>query len=381
MKACYYTTAWRGGEGWYAFALAQALAEAGVDLCFIAAPVQPADREAHHANIDRRVLLAGTGGKGSTSYRAIMNLYRLVHSTVVLLWARLTARTFLVTHPAWLVVTFIQFCLLRLVGARIVYIVHDAKPHAWSFPERFRRLEEWLLLQTYRMSAHIIVLTKSARTDLIGHFGIAPDKIDVVPHGAFPSGNPGPMPGSGKLLVFGMLRRNKRIKETIEAVLALGDDLPEVKLIIAGSPHADDRAYWDECAALVASKPGRFITEIGFVEEARVSELFDMSDAILLPYEDFSSQSGVAVLASMSRRPIMSTGAGGIGELVDEGLANEAIELPVTSDSIRSAILNFYGRPVDEWQKITDLSASSIADFLSWSRIAHRVDEIMRQGA
>lgn len=376
MKACYYTTAWRGGEGWYAFALAQALAEAGVELCFIAAPVQPADREARHPNIDRRLLMAGTGGKGSTVYRAIMNLYRVVHSTVVLLWARLTARTFLVTHPAWLLVTFIQFCLLRLVGARIVYIVHDARPHAWSFPERFRRLEEWLLLQTYLMSAHLIVLTKSARADLIGHFGIAPDKVDVVPHGAFPSGDPGPMPGSGRLLVFGMLRRNKRIKETIEAVLALGDTLPDVKLIIAGSPHADDKAYWDECAALVARRPDRFITEIGFVEEARVTELFGMSDAILLPYEEFSSQSGVAVLASLARRPIMSTGVGGIGELIEHGLACQQVGIPVTGESIAEGIRQFYARPMEEWRSLADAGSAALGHYLSWSRIANEVKQV-----
>ncbi len=376
MKACYYTTAWRGGEGWYAFALAQALAEAGVDLCFIAAPVQPADREAAHPNIDRRLLLAGTGGKGSTAYRAIMNLYRVVHSTAVLLWARLTARTFLVTHPAWLLVTFIQFCLLRLVGARIVYIVHDAKPHAWSFPDRFRRLEEWLLLQTYRMSAHLIVLTKTARNDLINHFNIAPDKIDVVPHGAFPSGDPGPIPGSGKLLVFGMLRRNKRIKETIEAVLSLGDDLPDLKLIIAGSPHVDDRVYWDECAALVASRPERFITEIGFVEETRVGELFAMSDAILLPYEEFSSQSGVAVLASLARRPIMSTGVGGIGELIEHGLACQRVSIPVTAHSIADAFRQFYARPMDEWRNHADAGSTALGHYLSWSRIAEEIKQV-----
>jgi glycogen(starch) synthase len=382
MNACYYTAAWRGGEAWYAYALAQSMAEAGLKFSFVAARVEPVEREVNHPNVRRRYILSGTGGRRSAGLRAVVNLYRLLQITLRLLGERFQTRTFLVTHPPhWLLATYLQFLLLRITGARIIYIVHDARPHAWAFPQNLRGLEEWMLAQTYVLSAHIIVLTKAAKKDLVDCFKIDADKIDVVPHGAFSTGEPSPLPGDGKVLLFGMLRRNKRVRDSIEAMLLLGDELPQVKLVIAGAPYAGERDYWDECASLIAKKPDRFITEIGFVEEVRVPELFDLSDAVLLPYEDFNSQSGVAVLACLARRPIMSTGVGGIGELVEEGLANQVVKQPVTALSIRDALRQFYSRPIEEWRQVTNSSSKAIEEFLSWPRIAERIIQIIKQGS
>lgn len=379
MKATYYTAAWRGGEGWYAFSLAQSLAEAGVELTFIASAIEPADREVSHANLRRWHVPAGTGGKGSRLFRAAFNLYRVIYTTVLLVLSRFYSRTLLITFSHWLLATFIQFVLLKIVGTHIVYIIHDAKPHAWAFPQRFRKLEEWMLLQTYKLPTHLIVLTRSAKADLVQHFGIAPEKIDVVPHGAFVPNDPAPLPGNGMLLLFGMLRRNKRIRESIEAMLLLGDALPQVKMIIAGAPHVEDRTYWEECAAIIAANPDRFVCEIGFVDEERVPVLFGQSDAILLPYEDFSSQSGVAVLAALSRRPILSTGVGGIGELVEHGLACERVAMPVTAESIADSIRAYYARPAQEWRQAAEDGAQSLGNYLSWERIGHEVKRLMER--
>lgn len=378
MNVCYYTAAWRGGEAWYAYALAQSMANAGVKFSFLAARAELAEREVSHPNVRRKYIMSGTGGRRSAAFRAVVNLYRLLQITALLLIERFRTRVFLVTHPPhWLLATYLQFLILRLTGARIIYIVHDARPHAWAFSQKLRGFEEWMLTQTYVLSAHIIVLTKAAKADLIQYFGIDTTEVDVVPHGAFAVGETSSLPNDGKLLLFGMLRRNKRVKDSIEAMLLLGDELPQVKLLIAGAPYAGEKDYWDECAALIATNPGRFITEIGFVSEERVPDLFRMSDAVLLPYEAFNSQSGVAVLTALSRRPILSSGAGGIGELVEHGLACEPVEVPVTASTIAASIRRFYARPAEEWRAEADKGAELLGHHLSWSRIAQETIRII----
>lgn len=100
----------------------------------------------------------------------------------------------------------------------------------------------------------------------------------------------------------------------------------------SGAPNVDDRLHWDECAV----GPDRCTTEIGFMQEDRVVELFVMNQAIRLHYEEFGSQSGAAALASVARWPMMPTEIGGTGEVADEGSVKEPIHLPTTPQATAS---------------------------------------------
>ncbi len=379
MKICFYSSSWRGGDGWYTHALAQSMAAAGLSVIFACAPSIPPEREARHPNIIRWLLPPGSGGTGGRLSRIVYNLKRIAQATWALVRARRHTDLYVLTFTHWLVVTWLQFLVIKMIGGRVVYVVHDPMPHAWSYSQWARPLELWMLRQTYMLPTHLVSLTEAGKKVLASRFGIPEDRISVIPHGAFDSGAAAQLPGNGRILLFGMLRRNKRILESIRGVQSLGEDVPDVRLVIAGNPHADDRDYWELCEQAIAEAPERIMTEIGFVAEARRLELFDECDAVLLPYEDFSSQSGVAVAAGLAARPVLGTNAGGIGELFQQGMDGVPIARPVTSDTIAEAIRLFRGTSLQAWRERSLTARSTLQDQLSWERIGERFADLTQR--
>jgi glycogen synthase len=128
--------------------------------------------------------------------------------------------------------------------------------------------------------------------------------------------------------------------------------------------------YCLECVAAINRDPSAFINKTGFVDEAEIPELIKCTDAFILAYSDFDSQSGVAVLAGVNGRPVIASFAGGIGELKPVGLAGVEIQQPVTPFTIASAIQEFYRTPFDQWRAAAEIGRSQLSYHLDWARIA-----------
>jgi glycosyltransferase involved in cell wall biosynthesis len=157
----------------------------------------------------------------------------------------------------------------------------------------------------------LLVFHRVLRDQLVAEFGVAPERVHVVPH---------PLDGSDAqleevepperpfLLFFGTLRANKGIDGLLAAVEALDDD-PPFDVVIAGEgPPATEgrvREVADRCARL------RF--EPGFVSPERKRQLFSTASAVVLPYRSFSSQSGVLADCYAFRTPPIVTDVGALG--------------------------------------------------------------------
>lgn len=370
MRANFVSTAWKGGSGWFVHELAGALVRNGVDLTLIAPPAEPAAREAALPPSRRLATPRGADGRGGRIGKVRKSLVKIASGVLASARARQTSPVFLYTHMDWLAAGVLHFLVLRLLGARLIYIVHDATPHAAALPARLRWLERGLLTLSYRLPARLVALTDAARWELIERYGIRPRKITVIPHGAYAPAETSPLPGEGRVLLFGMLRQNKRIAEAIQAFVLHGARFPALRLVIAGAPHKEDYDYWRRCETLIQGAPERIDTEIGFVEEARVGELMRAADAVLLAYEDFNSQSGVAVLSCFSERPIVGTRAGGLAELESRGLEMIPIDRPVSSETIADALEALSAMPAEQLRQKAARSCAALAGYLSWDRIA-----------
>lgn len=255
-----------------------------------------------------------------------------------------------------------------MLGARVVYIVHDVKPHAWSFPLAFRWLEVATLKGSFLLPSHIVTLTHGSKRQLVDEFGVSEHRISVIPHGAFETASLPDLSGDKKLLLFGAMRRNKHVFEAIEAMFLLPADCP-AQLTIAGSIHTEDPTYWTLCRSAIPNRDIRLRTEIGFVPEKRVRELLSECDAVLLPYDEFNSQSGVAVLAGLAARSLIATDAGGIGELMAEGISATRIAQPVTPETIAAAIVEYCDRDVITARTDARNTKVLMQEALSWSKI------------
>ncbi|GGF30689.1 hypothetical protein GCM10011321_22460 [Youhaiella tibetensis] len=378
-EICLSTKTWRSGAAWFNQALAQAIAGAGGTIAYIAPLSLPEDREPRHPNLTRIVISRERVGEGGRMTRGLASLRRIVTGTLATLAQRRHTRTFLFSIPEPLLFSLPLFALLRLSGASVVLIVHDAEPHLWRLPAPLRALERAALAASYRLATDLVCLTATTRDALIARFAAPKAKLRVIPHGAFATRAATPIPGSGRLLAFGSIRPNKSLLEVIGAVVRCRQAGRDVTLTIAGEPL--DGPYWQRCLALIAEDTSGFDLRPGFVPDDALPELIARSDALVLAYRDFASQSGVAVLAALAARPVIATAAGGIGELMAEGLACQPIPADPDARAIASAISAFYDQPPEAWRDAASSARDHFATALAWGPIGERYLSFARESS
>jgi len=346
-----YTKTWMSsGSGLFAQEMVAGMVDAGGEVIFVAPPAQDPrfeqPRPGLHRIRSRRELASG-----SKLRRVIASLARIASSTIGVLRARTRARVFLVTIPDPLIFAVPILALLRLTGARIIYVVHDPLPHVWKLPKRLRWLENGTFALAYTLSHALVVLNDSAREALIRAYRLGDRPVAVIEHGVFVMGAATQAPGRGELLLFGTLRRNKGIEEAITGVIAARAAGVPVHLIIAGAPDPVEPHYWAACQAIAQAHPEAITLEIGYVTDERLQRLIDRCDAFLLPYREFYSQSGVAMVASSNGRAAIASRAGGIGDLIADGMAAIPIEAPVDAPAVADAIHRFAALPIADWNE------------------------------
>ncbi|MDZ4069425.1 MAG: glycosyltransferase, partial [Tabrizicola sp.] len=217
MKLCFQTKTWGEGAGWFAQELALGLAEAGARVVYIAPPALPAQRDPRHDNLSR-VMTHREAQSGPKPLRVLSSVRRVLGGYAACIRARTATGVYLFSIPDPLVFFLPLLVLLRASGARVFSVVHDPVPHSWPGGVAPSSLKRAVLGVSYRLTTHLIATTGDCRRDLIDRFGVDPSRVSILPHGAFDLGTATDLPGDGELLVFGTLRRNKRVLEAIEAV-------------------------------------------------------------------------------------------------------------------------------------------------------------------
>jgi glycosyltransferase involved in cell wall biosynthesis len=141
--------------------------------------------------------------------------------------------------------------------------------------------------------------------------------IFVTPHGVWHGertiGRTRREDGSGRtrLLFFGVLRPNKGVHVLLRSL----GRLPDCDLTIAGEAEVPE--YLELIRRMIrALPPGRVELIDRYVGEDEMAALFDRSRAVILPYTNFTSQSGVLHQALAHGRPVVATEVGALGECV-----------------------------------------------------------------
>jgi len=372
----------RGGAALYISALGSALAQRGEDVAVLCP-----DNFVHAGAIrDSGVRMVFCGNR-STAPACLLR--RLLRNARFAASIYLTQLRFLragdVIHfqcslyfPAGLV----PFLIAKLQGVRIVYTAHDPLPHKWLLPGRFRSIERKCLEWAYRLSDRIVVHNETGRDLLVREFQLDPARIAVILHGAatLSAGEVTQHQSEVlQLLMFGSIREDKCLDLAIEAVQRINAGGIRVRLIIAGTvANARESCYWDACRRTIARSSGGIEVHEGFVADEDIPVLLARSHALLLPYRNFPSESGVASLALGRGRAIIATDTGGFAELLRAADLGIAIAEPTVSAvelAIRLALQLGPG----------ELSAKGIRglEFLrstrSWDQVARQTAMTYRQ--
>jgi glycogen(starch) synthase len=374
-----YSRMWRSGTGLYAQGVALGVAKSGHPTIFIAPAGEPDDTAATVALIRRiqppREVIEAV--PASRLRRAIVSGRRVAEGLWALTVQGIRVRRVIITIPDPLIFSIWPMMILRMMGCRILFICHDPQPHAWRLPKALRWLERAGHAACYRLATKIVVLAATAKQALINSFDIDPAKISIIPHGAFDVASVGPLPNSRTLLLFGTIRRNKQVHMAIAAVARARAAGCDVRLHVAGGVDANDPTYLDECRQVADRCSGAVTLEVGYISDARMMELLGRSDAILLPYSAFDSQSGVAVLAGMAGRPVIATRAGGIPDLIEAGLAAISIGSPAGEIEIAQAIVDFYTVPANVWSERAASGREALSRALDWRSIGTRLTALL----
>lgn len=211
----------------------------------------------------------------------------------------------------------IQALLLRAVGRPVVYTPHNTFDRgSRSYPRAHRLIR--------RCAARIVVHSDYDRGALSA---AEVRKTVVIPHGEY-----GGLARQGGLdadsdavraelgvgdeeivvLLFGQLRRDKGVRDLLQAAAEVQD----VRVLLAG----EDRGALEDAADLLSDERlrGRVLAQEGFAPAERVSELFAAADVVALPYPR-ASASGVLLLAYGYGRPVLCYPVGGLPEYVIDG--------------------------------------------------------------
>jgi glycosyltransferase involved in cell wall biosynthesis len=194
---------------------------------------------------------------------------------------------------------------LRLIGARLVVVVHDADAHPGDgFP-----LQMMLQRLLCRLAGGLVALCGHVGTQLRLQRLAGTDRRPLIRFSHPPFGFEMPAAeraaGPPRLLCFGRLLPYKGLDLLAGALASLPPEVA-IEVRVAGSGP--------ESGALDALRSCRGVTvENRWVPEAEIGSLLAWSDALILPSRE-ASQSGVAAAALAAGRPVIATRVGGLRE-------------------------------------------------------------------
>ena len=184
-----------------------------------------------------------------------------------------------------------------------------------------------------RLSERLVVMSAHGAELLQQVHHVAPDKIDLIPHGIpevmFAPGNKDRLGVAGKsvILTFGLLSPDKGIEYVIDALPAILQDHPETVYIVLGATHPHVLQHSGESYRLMLEAraqrlgvAGSIIFHDRFVSQAELGEFLSAADIYVTPYlNPEQSTSGTLAYAIGAGKAVISTPYRYAKELLADG--------------------------------------------------------------
>jgi glycosyltransferase involved in cell wall biosynthesis len=375
LSVVMYTPSAIGGHARYSHELLSAMAEIGSESQADVALVTSSDLDAAYRAASYRIydFLPPMLHRSTFSTDVRWALDRLHHYV-----ARDAAfLDWLATQPQGLIVHLQEYgplfaprhvAEMRKSGHRVFFTVHNVRRRKYrshllnsAYDCRFRA--------AWRGCDGLIVHDRRLQNELGAFLGPAHPPIWVVPHGIWrrqeqPSeGGSVPHRQPERLLCFGVIRRGKGIHVLLESMWRLEHH----HLTIVGEPK--DKEYAAFIRKLVEQLPRERVELIDeFVTDKTMDQLFEASDVVVLPYTQFSAQSGVLHAALAHSRPVVASDLGALGETVRRWEVGRVVP-PDDSASLAAAIQDI-SHP--DAYAAAAAAAAKAAKALTWTETARQ---------
>jgi glycogen(starch) synthase len=380
-----------GGLARHVHALARHLARDGHEVVVLCRHVAGTDAQTHPTT-DRVVegvrvirvaedpmhvtfeqdLIAWTLAMGHAMVRHGLQLLRTWPPDVV------HAHDWLVAHPA--------IALAEAAGKPLVGTIHatEAGRHSgWlSYPlnQQVHSAEWWLA----NRADQLITCSQAMRAEVAGLFEVPADDITVIHNGIEQRGWRVPAdevaharatfaPNGEPLLVyFGRLEWEKGVQDLLAALPGIRRDHPGTRLVVAGRGR-----HLEELVAQARKlRVRRAVHFAGHLPDRELRTALAAADAVVLPsrYEPFGI---VALEAAAAEAPLVASTAGGLGEVVIDGITGLAFA-PGDSVALRAAVDSVL-RDRKAARRRARTARARLAEDFDWARIAEATAQVYRR--
>ena len=336
MKLVIVETDGRGGLIHFAYQLAEAFAEIGVETTLLtAADYELADlphraRVAPILKLWPRVETPPSNALAAAFRRTARRGWRAL--ILAREWARIVrfvrrekadVAVFSIIGFPWL-----AFYLRRLErsGVTLAQVCHE-------FVDRERGgggVRTVRLPSRYAWFSSIFLLSEAARRDFCAAYPREAGRTALIPHGPEllfePEGGDaaaitaryGVGPAERIVLMFGGLRPSKGVPDLVDA-FALLQDRPDVRLIVAGYPSREFDAAAEIARVAALDLSERVTFDLRYLPMGELGALIRRADVVAFPYRSATS-SGALALAQSLGRPVVATAVGGLLDAVRDGV-------------------------------------------------------------
>ena len=350
----------------YDHALAGALARAGAEVELVTSHFSygPVPREQGYAVSEHFYRRSSREDIGARRRRV---LRVLEHVPDMLRYRRVAEGADLV-HYMWLPIPALDRRLLAPKRPR-VYTMH------WRLPEAGSRIARTLTRLLAEMDS-VVVHSEHGAGRLQADFGVPPERLRVIPHGAFDyltrQEDEVPLPEELRevkgpvIMAFGLVRPYKGTDVLLEAFR----QVEGAELWVVGMP----RMPMDELQELARRAPGtvRFVDR--FVTDPEIPAFMRRADLVVLPYRNIE-QSGVLYTALAFGRPLVLSAVGGFPEVAEEGAAR--LVPPEDPDALAEALRELLDDRSAR-DALADAATREAATTYSWERIGEATMALYR---
>jgi glycogen(starch) synthase len=378
-----------GGLARHVHALARHLAEAGHEVAVVCRQPSGTDAETHpttdsvvegvriirvaedpmHVTFERD-LAAWTLAMGHAMIRAGYELLRSWRPDVV------HAHDWLVTHPA---ITLAEAARVPLIGT--IHATEAGRHSGWlSHPinQQIHSVEWWLA----NRADELITCSRAMRAEVAHLFEIPPENIHVihngieqrswqVPKAEVEAARARHSNGGPLLLFFGRLEYEKGVQDLLTALPRIRRLHPGTRLVVAGKGRHLDPLV--EQARKLRIR--RAVDFVGHLPDRELRAVLAGADTVVLPsrYEPFGI---VALEAAAANAPLVASTAGGLGEVVQDGVTGLAFE-PSDVDGLVAAVHGVLSDRAAAKRR-AEAAKARLADDFDWPTIAEATTEVYR---
>lgn len=352
----------------YDHSLAAALARAGAEVELLTSryPYGPAPSAPGFRVREAFYRRAMAGDRGTSARRAV----RLTEHVPGML-AQRDPGSADVVHYQWLTLEALDGLMLAR-GVPRVFTSHNVLRRGGGAPRE--RATRSLIRRMDAVIAH----TQAGAAQLVDRFGAQPERVHVIPHGAFDylTHQEHEEPLRDKLtrvegpvvMCFGILRPYKGVDVLIDAFR----ELEGAELWVVGRPWMDIEPL--KRAAAGAKSKIRFVDR--FVADAQLPAFFRRADVVVLPYRRID-QSGVLYTALAFHKAIVLSDVGGFSEV---GRVDGAAELVPPGDplALREALRRLIADP-EARAELEGQAAAAAAGRYSWDEVGRRTLDLYEE--